>query len=1845
MTPPNTLDKGDGDDEAADGHLPCLSNGIQPECACRCRLHSSASEERAASEETSSTCSHQPQRRRMLQKMMMMMMMMMMVVVMGMVATVVFVTLDVSPTGTQFGASETKQCKKSCPKGHYLLSSCSDYSEPVCIPCSRCSRTQYEAAACISGSDTLCVDVTFPLRLLPTNGTNCTDAKEPVSVTHSKNVFVERLVSMKELETPMYVTNNQQTQDFVWHRDSGIDIVVGISGVYLIPEYRETDAAADDSLFFQTQSMQTQMRIGLFAHTRKMYCRHPVPDYYHLHLEVIKNRTTAAQVVRCDSQDPKVPRCPNSYRDGDRYLKWDINKRCFKYNSPGSSSSSTPLEVLRDGFNTIVCTDETSLDREVFGVWRPVTLEMMLPSTACAMARQQCDFCLSLSACHGVDKHKSCCGISCYRKDPCHKLYTNTCPPPQVECATGEVHIFTVIPEFSSISEGWQCHLSYQQPAYLYNISYTVSIPDLGLQLPTQTYTAGLKGLEDHRKRADQFHFIRVWHDTRMPVDKEVLLRGNHVELGATNPSHMQPFLLHSLKAPNEFSHGGPRGFVTSKKGAGAYSTAVQFERPFLYSSTSWYRDGCLKNVSRIFPNQTLYREGEEGVRVMAKKVDSGGSFWYQMSHEEKSPYIKLSVPEGESILQWFMGRTVEGRLDGRTLSAHLTWDHSLSLWTIHLTGRVKNCPAIFTLQIYNKMAASCAAIYDVVVACPNNFTLTFNLSRSGDEENLPDVFVLVLKDRSASHRMVVASVVSPVNLPVSSRYARPSSQGGRGDSHWPEWSPVLGVGVVYFTGLGLLLGLYFHIRCSADRIAGQGSGGFPQSQQPTDKSCQDYRHADGNLPDYRHQDDNLHDYRHQDGNLPDYRHADGSLPDYRHSDGDLHDYRRSEGDSQDNDHIDGDLNNGKHTEGNNFCEPKPNQQYTEKVWFDQRQQHHPETNLPSDRLPETGLYDLQHTETCPQNYQQFEMLPLRRLDQQETTNCYHSDDTSQHQNPSELNPSNQSQDKGKNHVRDNPNKDTPNESKPCTRKWLCLFVQLYVVYSLIFTFSVPLSILYVTHHAIIGSGREMGNFSWDIQRELNASFHKVRLHEREEELRLFQSVDSRLKACAYHLQDQNRQFLQTYQNHLGEFLSHVYLQGGAVDSLAGMSIMQNSSLYAEEIRQFLMDCNKTVQGILDRFDAFFLLSSKDLSRKSWLDFVREIFLTQEGDAADRRYMSLGQLTSFLHWMQVDKIHELFSVSRVVAEGLAELKLPSASEHLKRTVTSPFEALVTSLPSEPMVAAHTFLVLHPPPPSLSPTPLYPSPTLSGSLTPHPQAGLFYNDRSSDRMEFHGRDANQGFNGSYNNQHLVGDDESSSREESSLRGKSSPRGSADEEDGEAVWLYVVITMCLVIDILLFIFRMSWMVRQLKAAKDGYEEKIPTDPVCQKLLAIQTGHPISRMQDLYQAHSYSRQNKENLTSEERASENGLNVYFCRSSPRSKDDILFQIMQQKINGGNIGRGQRGGGVGEGGGMGGGVVGGIGGGGLGGGGIGGGVGGLGGGGLGGRSGDRNASSPQHVASPSRAVRGMESAGCWLQRLLVSQLLWRFAVTSVLLVLLCVLLYTADCWLTVHNLRVLVGGQTALRDLYLQVHMTNRHLTDLASHLTTVLQEHSDTVRAEMAGATDLLSATLNTQRDLLINLLEQLCSGTATPMCETLSNFSDLPLPQLPVWQPCVFLPPLPSLYHDVQGEHLNQLVDQQLSPLLQTARQWLSSMVSIVIAVLCLLFLCHAAATLIRSHLLLGNHLARVPVFQISDSGSVMWDGGPECRKPMQRSASWLESCESGVYVGDNEAPDSAHPTRDV
>lgn len=322
------------------------------------------------------------------------------------------------------------------------------------------------------------------------------------------------------------------------------------------------------------------------------------------------------------------------------------------------------------------------------------------------------------------------------------------------------------------------------------------------------------------------------------------------------------------------------------------------------------------------------------------------------------------------------------------------------------------------------------------------------------------------------------------------------------------------------------------------------------------------------------------------------------------------------------------------------------------------------------------------------------------------------------------------------------------------------------------------------------------------------------------------------------------------------------------------------------------------------------------------------------------------------------------------------MKLPSPTEHLQRAISSPFDDFASSLPPEPRVAGHTFLVLDRPD-SQSPSPFFYAPTTSVPVVPKPETAFLYSEGPSERVQFR-RD--------------IADSSEENTTAKSERLMRDEEGANKEEEEVGMMVYVLIGLFLLLDVFLFAFRMSWMTNQVQAAKAGYEDRIPTDPVSQKLLAIQTGYRLTCMQDMYQSRSFSAENKDNVVPEERGSESEFNVYFCQSYPKSKDDILREIMAQKMNSTEQNLGQD------------------------------------------RLPQTTKPKSARAAKESRLAQDVSACCHWLHRMFISHLVWRFAVTMVTVLLLCLVVYSADFWLTRDSLRVLVGGQSVLRDLHLQV-------------------------------------------------------------------------------------------------------------------------------------------------------------------------------------------------------------------
>ncbi|KAK0054514.1 hypothetical protein Bpfe_016090 [Biomphalaria pfeifferi] len=1520
-------------------------------------------------------------------------------------------------------------CTSTCPSDHYLVSSCNSQSDALCKRCTACGPTQYEAAPCTTQRDTICVDVSFPVGILPMNKSYLPDDGIHIAVSHSANIFMERLINMEALETPMYITNNQQSLDFVWPRLSGLDIDVSISGVFLVPDYHDVDVAEDDTALFQKLNEPSQKMKDNYHTVQYNYCRHPVPDYYSLQLEIIANRTSSAQLVRCNSKDESVPRCPQNYKDGDRYLKWNINTPCAHMNAQR-------LDTLKDGPNSIVCTEETDILRKVFQATLPTTEEYMFPSRDCDLSRQECEKCLSRPVCPATSNRTEeaflqdnlCCGLKCYLQNHCKKYYSFSCPQPTVECAKGDVNIFSLFPHFDSIERQFSCHLKYQPPTNLYSLSYTIRAPSINFNTTPQHFTVSATSKEDHGRRLSSFDFINALHDTRFKVQDDLILIGDHPELRNYIDSLMKPFIVREIKSPKELMK--KRTFTSSSLPKQAF---IQFEKPFLYSSLSWHKDGCNKNMSKVYPNQTIYKE-EDYVPIMARKTTLEGTsstrhagYSYQMYHRDKAPYIKFYVEKGKSVLQYLQGSIVKGKLNPNSLYGKVSWHHESATWKLTFSGLQENCPTVISLKIFTQLMTGCAGYFDILINCPEEFSVEFTFVTN--KSDLPDIFVVQVNDSVTTHNLVLSSMYTPVHVDeVVPENAETSQEVKSADyflQNYTFWLPLFFIVVI---SLLLLLAVCIAYNCINKNVA-------------TFKSP----NTSG-----------------------------------------------TEGETQT-------LNNHGETSANSVLASKVK-----------------------------------------------------------------------------------------------PGKD-------CIIK---VFIFLYVIYCAVFSFTLTYCLVYYIQSSTWSNFSTPGYLGKQLLNQVNKSLAEIQAFEDQERLKLFDTYQKRRKSCIYHLENESKRLLHDYESATKKQLEAMFMDNGTVYSLSNAILQQNVSAYLGQINEFITNCNKTIHAIVDRFQANYFLFLRNVALNDWLQVPRQIFLYQDGEDINRKYLSSTQVKQFATWLGIDKADELLAVGENVFGRLSSIQKPQVP--VLNIEFPPISPHLMTIEPKFDYDSHSYIY----------TVLAPSPAeeqiennsiklrmkreadefnLSGNLKVNPDNEDFSSSESkSNKAVLSRRKSHKNYEGYYSERTpksvvpeygrrksdeyshgklettVVGiqsKDESLIKNSEALKesdSDDSKKESINSSEEDSTNFYILIGIFVTLDLVLLAYRVSWLSDQLYATRNGYVDRIPTDDTCKHVLEIQTAYHLPAFENpLDESSGFYVDTKEQLYTEKEPE-----MTFLQDFPKSKEnDILQKIWNKKKN--------------------------------------------------------KTNEVELKMQRCFLVRWYYDVKKFFQRSFMSPLVWQGSITFLAVIFLCIFIYCMNFWLTEDHFRSLVGGQFAAADVHWHLETSSRYLHGLAAHLTDELKQIKEMCDLEIATLTDMFFATVNMQSFMFTKTLVQLCQEAKKADCEELNIVQFLGGRIVG----CNFLPIQAQTFHDLSLSVMEAFIDQEVRPIVQLSQWTLTLVTSLIAALLCGRLLCHATASTIRHFMLLSDRLPRVRVYQAEDNRN-------SAAVAMHHSQSWVDSCESGVYLGETD-----------
>ncbi|KAL4219867.1 hypothetical protein ACF0H5_020278 [Mactra antiquata] len=638
-------------------------------------------------------------------------------------------------------------CSKTCQDGFYMTKQCGGTTDVQCKPCTQCEGRSYEVATCTSTQDTICIDVTFPLKQFQSRSHSLKDLVN-WNVSLSKNVFLERLQAMKWIETPLYVTNNKQALQFIWRRpNSGLEIHVKVTEVYLIPEYIDIDHL-DDEDYIKNASIYPKDITDQLLDVKHENCRHPLPDEYDLNLEIARNEATVAWEHPCDSKNSSLRPCPKGYNDGDLYVFKRLDIPCPKLNTTGNKNfGKSP--------NTVLCVGENDLLTKIFGSIRVADTSLLtFPTEECLQSEKQCLKCLQSNSCSRDTNGTDCCNLQCHQTSECKQHFSDTCPVPPIQCTRGDVSKFGIMPRLPSILKQFSCHLEHLPPKYLYQLAYEVKIPRMQFTLGTRIKDVLYKNFTDHQNGQDSADFLSMSHHTASKYDDEVILTGT---FNNSDPTRIRNYRLHKLKQSADFTD---RLFNVVKKGKDKYLTKIQFEKPFLSSTANWWEDGCYRNASQIIPSQPIYETYGKSVMQAVKHKRKDGKFVYQIQTEDAMPHMRFKIKENTSIFSYYRDEYKDVRINPWSLHGDMIWDKPAAVWNISLSGSLTACPGIFTLEIFTENLNTRLAVYDMLVNCPKNFSTGFQIRRNNID--FVDIFIIVMNDSVSSYRTVLSSVQGP---------------------------------------------------------------------------------------------------------------------------------------------------------------------------------------------------------------------------------------------------------------------------------------------------------------------------------------------------------------------------------------------------------------------------------------------------------------------------------------------------------------------------------------------------------------------------------------------------------------------------------------------------------------------------------------------------------------------------------------------------------------------------------------------------------------------------------------------------------------------------------------------------------------------------------------------------------------------------------------------------------------------------------------------------------------------------------------------------------------------------
>ncbi|XP_061171343.1 uncharacterized protein LOC133180906 [Saccostrea echinata] len=696
----------------------------------------------------------------------------------------------------------------------------------------------------------------------------------------------------------------------------------------------------------------------------------------------------------------------------------------------------------------------------------------------------------------------------------------------------------------------------------------------------------------------------------------------------------------------------------------------------------------------------------------------------------------------------------------------------------------------------------------------------------------------------------------------------------------------------------------------------------------------------------------------------------------------------------------------------------------------------------------------------------------------------------------------------------------------PISRSVTCCLVTLYVVYALMFTFSVLLGVFYIVQGPLIGNLTIVSNTSAKIHQAVELRFHNMQEFEISEISHMYNQTRDRLRACSYHNLQEIKKIVEQMQEQLDSFVKHFYIQNKTIENILTNTLEEKSKTLEEELSEFLKEYNKTLQSefktVLSKYHQFL----KSLMKNDWLKFPEQLFIGQK-ELIDSK-QDMAHLLGFMDWLEINQVEETLHVTDGIMKTLSS-SLPALDSNLKLSLSDD-DLLVNSIEE-----------------------------LTNQLTSH---------------NFHILENELNFMPSMVNQHNFSSSNQARRDSYSST-------ASLIEKMKSILFPVFICVFLFMDVLLLLYRFTWLRQMFRKAKMGIEEKVAMDSVAGKIYFILTGIDAEKRDKPRERH-FSYSDSKDIYERK----NDLLQYFQGGSPKGKEHMLQQIYSQKRS-------------------------------------------------------KQRTTMPAVQEKVDSYTMVKKVARFVYKHLISPLLWRIVLVGAFILIISLVTMTTNDLVTIDTATFLMDTKSILPQLHRQIEISNNLLSDFAVLSNEMLTDFQTKTFMEVNDINFLLGHTVQKHTSIVQNLVQELCSIENASPCQQVQPSLSL----LESLQTCNFMPIYPQYLQEFQDATFMEYLHTELLPLVVTLRQILFNTCYILFGFACLMLISQIFIRVILFYLLKTNRLPKVTMYLVSNANECWKASPMSPHSSVYRSYSLIESCESGVVgdIDDHyRDPTTLHPT---